>query len=80
MDRKHFISTIATAAATTVVGTGASIANSITSPVSSSFSKKTASHIVKRGVSLCSYQQTMMLNGMTLEDMLEECASIGACG
>jgi hypothetical protein len=80
MNRKHFISTLATAAATTVVGAKSAFAHSANSSLSSASLNLAASHKVKRGVALYSYQQTMMLNGMTLEDMLEECSSIGAYG
>lgn len=80
MNRKQFISKVASATATTVVGAGMASANSITSPEGSASLIKAINHKVKRGVSLYSYQQAAGSNGMTLEQMLEECASIGAYG
>ncbi|MBN1340354.1 MAG: hypothetical protein JXA03_13575 [Bacteroidales bacterium] len=78
MNRKQFISTVAGATATTVVGAGALAAN----PASSELSAKTTApnHKVKRGVALYSYQRAMMEKGMTLRDCLEEMSDIGAYG
>jgi hypothetical protein len=80
MDRKKFISSLAAGAATTVVGAGTAFGNTATSSIPSGSLNMAPTHKVKRGVALYSYQQTMMLNGMTLAKMLEECASIGAYG
>lgn len=74
MDRKQFITTIAGAAATTIVGSRTALAGN------DSQSTPAPTHNIKRGVSLYSYQQANMLNGMTLEEMLEEISDIGAFG
>jgi hypothetical protein len=80
MNRKQFISTVSGAAATAVIGAGSVIGNSTSSPMSSASLNMAPAHKVKRGVSLYSYQQTMMLNKMSLEDCIRECSDIGAYG
>ena len=74
MNRKQFISTLAGAAATTVVRAGNEIENM------SSTNNASQQHKIRRGVSLYSYQQANMLNGMELEDMIQELSDIGAYG
>ena len=81
MNRKNFISTLGTATAASIVGVSAAKGNTIGSPIpSSSLNMAPVTHKVKRGVALYSYQQTMMLNGMTLEDSIRELSDIGAYG
>jgi hypothetical protein len=78
MNRKQFISTLAGAAAGTVIGKNMMGSSADASQLSSS--SKMPNHKVKRGVSLYSYQRSMMERGMTLEDCLEELSDIGAYG
>lgn len=80
MNRKKFISTVAGATATAVVGAGTIIGNSTPNPKNSTSSIALPNHKVKRGVSLYSYQRAIMEKGMTLEDCLEELSDIGAYG
>jgi hypothetical protein len=83
MNRKHFISTVAGATASSIVGVnaaGAKTISSLSEDAAAGLSGQQAAHKVKRGVALYSYQQTMGLNRMTLEEMLQEAASIGAYG
>lgn len=80
MNRKQFISTLSGAAATAVVGAGSLAANTVSSSSSAQSMGISPAHKVKRGVSLYSYQQTMMLNRMTLEEAIRELSDIGAYG
>ena len=92
MNRRQFVTKTAGAAAATVVGTGAVIAGTeraskgaaITGKETTSESTGRApsaqNHMIKRGVSLYSYQMAIMINGMKLEDMIEEVSNIGAYG
>jgi hypothetical protein len=75
MNRKQFISTIAGAAATTVLGT-----NAVMNSSAAASSQEAPKHKVKRGVSLYSYQWAMMEKGWNLEDCLEELSDMGAYG
>ncbi|MBP1609229.1 MAG: barrel protein [Acidobacteria bacterium] len=75
MNRKQFISTIAGAAASTVIG-----ANAAMSSAAAASSQEAPKHKVKRGVSLYSYQWALMEKGWNLEDCLEEAGDIGAYG
>lgn len=74
MNRKQFITTLTGAAITSALGAGATWDRPV------SVKREGPAGKIKRGVSLYSYQQAMMLNGMKLEDMIEELSDIGAYG
>jgi len=79
MNRKQFISTVAGATTSTVLGATTIIGNVI--PENNAISAvNQQGHNIKRGVALYSFQQAMMLHRMTLEEMLQECSDIGAYG
>ena len=80
MDRREFVSKVAGATATTMLGTSAAIAGSDSPERVAGPSSPAPAHQIKRGVTLYSYQQAMMVNGMTLEDMIEELSDMGAYG
>ena len=74
MNRKQFITTLTGAAVTSAIGAGATWARPLSVKNAGPAGK------IKRGVSLYSYQQAMMMNGMKLENMIEELSDIGAYG
>jgi hypothetical protein len=79
MDRRKFVASISGAAAGTMAG-GTVLAGMHVPPEKSGASSQVQKHRIKRGVALYSYQQAMMVNGMTLEDMIGELSDIGAYG
>lgn len=83
MNRKNFMKTLATATASTVVGSGVMLGNSLTPTENAPKSNSVfipSSHRIKRGVTLYSYQLSLKYRVLTLEECLEEMANIGAYG
>lgn len=79
MNRKHFISTVAGATASGVIGATA-LGNTVSSSEINSAGLQTPAHKVKRGVSLYSYQEALCIKGFTLENCFEELSDMGAFG
>lgn len=80
MNRKHFISTVAGATATTFLSAGAVTGGSAIKAESAPSLQKAADHKVKRGVALYSYQRALKNHSVTLEDCIGELSDIGAYG
>lgn len=80
MDRRQFVTKVAGASAAAMTGTDALAAGMPQARTETGPPSRAAGHKIKRGVTLYSYQQAMMVNGMTLEDMIAEASAIGAYG
>lgn len=80
MNRKKFISTIAGATATGVIGTKKLLGNSVPYPELTASLQSAPTHKIKRGVSLYSYQEAHCTKGFSLEDCFAELSNIGAYG
>jgi hypothetical protein len=81
MNRKKFLSTIAGATATSVIGSHTLLGNSAPySELTTKSNQPAPTHKITRGVSLYSYQEALCIKGITLEDCFAELSSIGAYG